>query len=130
MEIDVAKNAINAAFFDPRFPPLQKHETENLSIEISVLSPLEEFEGDNKEFLEFLEEKRPGVYIKCLGGSATFLPQVWEQIQDPSDFMKHLSLKAGLLPDEWKKCRKYYYFVDDVEKKWNDIKEIRFSPKL
>lgn len=130
LEIDVSKNAINAAFFDPRFPPLQEYETKELTIEISVLSPLHEFEGNNEEFIEFLEEKKPGVYIKCLRGSATFLPQVWEQISDAKSFMLQLSLKAGLSPEEWNKCRKYYYFVDKVEKQWHEIEELRFSQKI
>jgi len=121
LEEDVAYNAVQAAFYDPRFPPLSEDETPYLEIEVSVLSPMYLFEGTNEEFLEFLKEKKPGVYIQCLGGSATFLPQVWEQIPDEKTFMEELSMKAGLPPHEWQYCKKYYYFVDEKKKHWNDI---------
>jgi AMMECR1 domain-containing protein len=32
---------------------------------------------------------------------ATFLPQVWEQVKDPREFMEHLCMKAGLPRDAW-----------------------------
>lgn len=32
---------------------------------------------------------------------ATFLPSVWETLQDPEEFFRHLRLKAGLDPDHW-----------------------------
>jgi len=42
----VSRNAINAAFYDPRFFPLSPEETKDLTIEVSVLSPLKKFEGE------------------------------------------------------------------------------------
>jgi AMMECR1 domain-containing protein len=32
---------------------------------------------------------------------STFLPQVWEQLPDPDEFMAHLKRKAGLHADFW-----------------------------
>ncbi|MCG2695661.1 alanine--tRNA ligase-related protein, partial [Candidatus Parcubacteria bacterium] len=37
-----------------------------------------------------------GADLKKHENSATFLPQVWEQISDKIEFLEHLSLKAGL----------------------------------
>ena len=46
----VIENAINAAFFDPRFKPLEPEELPKIRIEISILSPLEKisFEKTNQ----------------------------------------------------------------------------------
>ena len=30
-----------------------------------------------------------------------FLPQVWRQLPEPAQFLKHLKLKAGLPANEW-----------------------------
>ena len=117
----VSRNAINAAFYDPRFPPLSPEETKDLTIEVSVLSPLKRFEGDYYEFLKFLEKYRPGVYIVYNGYSATFLPDVWEQLPDPEQFMLELCLKAGLNPKYLPFVEKYYYFTEKSKKRWDEI---------
>jgi AmmeMemoRadiSam system protein A len=102
----VRRNAINAAFHDPRFAPLSASELDRIEIEISILTepkPLNYRDG-----IDLLEKLRPnvdGVTI-CLGhASATFLPQVWEQLPEPQDFLAHLCMKAGLAADAWKKSR-------------------------
>jgi AMMECR1 domain-containing protein len=33
--------------------------------------------------------------------TSTFLPQVWEDIKEPAEFLAHLKYKAGLPPDFW-----------------------------
>ncbi len=123
---DVAVNAINAAFFDPRFPPLRESEREDLEIEVSVLTPKELFKGSNDEWIRFIEEKRPGVVIDYKGFRATFLPDVWKQIPSPFEFMTHLSLKAGLPPNAWTMADKYFYFTQTVSDKWENIEEAFF----
>jgi AMMECR1 domain-containing protein len=45
-----------------------------------------------------------GVIIRKGHTSATFLPQVWEQLPRPEDFLTHLCTKAGLPSDAWKSC--------------------------
>ena len=102
----VRRNAINAAFHDPRFAPLSASELDRIEIEISILTepkPLNYRDG-----IDLLEKLRPnvdGVTI-CLGhASATFLPQVWEQLPEPQDFLAHLCMKAGLAADAWKNSR-------------------------
>lgn len=115
---DVAINAVNAAFFDPRFVPISKEELKYLDITISILSDLKEFNGSNEEWLDFLRENKPGVYISSNRASATFLPEVWKEIKDADLFMKYLSLKAGVGENEWKNMKKYYYFVDAQKRKF------------
>jgi AmmeMemoRadiSam system protein A len=117
----VSRNAINAAFYDPRFFPLTPEETKDLTIEISVLSQLKKFEMDYYEFLEFIEKHKPGVYITYNGYSATFLPDVWEQISDPNQFMLELCLKAGINPKYLPFIEKYYYFTEKAKKRWDEI---------
>jgi AmmeMemoRadiSam system protein A len=98
----VRRNALNAALNDPRFAPLTGPELNGLRIEVSVLSePRPLGAVDTPDLLRRL---RPGVdgVLLCRGGArATFLPQVWEQLPRPEDFLKHLCLKAGLPGDTW-----------------------------
>jgi AmmeMemoRadiSam system protein B/AmmeMemoRadiSam system protein A len=99
----VKRNAVNAAFHDPRFSPLSKDELKRTEIEVSILSepqPLAYRDG-----LDLIKKLRPhvdGVIIRKEHASATFLPQVWEQLPGPEDFLTHLCMKAGLPSDAWK----------------------------
>lgn len=98
----IRQNSINAAFKDPRFPPLSKDEFDRIKIEVSVLTeplPLEHSGG--RDLLEKLQPKVDGVIIRRGGRQATFLPQVWEQLPDKEKFLSHLCLKAGLPADAW-----------------------------
>jgi len=102
--LDVIENAQSAAFEDPRFAPLALSEFPFLEIEISVLSVPEPFSyNTTEELIEYLAAQKPGVILKKNGRQATFLPQVWEQIVQPEEFLTELCMKAGLAPDEWKK---------------------------
>ena len=99
---DVAEHAYSAAFQDPRFPPLQDNEYEQLEIEISVLGIPEKIEFKNEESL--LQQIRPntdGLIIEYNYNRGTFLPSVWEQLPDKKDFLNHLKMKAGLSSDWW-----------------------------
>ena len=99
----VRRNAINAAFHDPRFAPLSAAELDRIEIEVSILTePKPLHYRDAVDLLEKLRPNVDGVTI-CLGhASATFLPQVWEQLPQPQDFLSHLCMKAGLAADAWK----------------------------
>ena len=102
--LDVIENARAAAFEDPRFEPLKPSELPFLEIEISVLSVPEQFSyNTTEELIEYCAAHKPGVILKKNGRQATFLPQVWEQIMQPEEFLTELCMKAGLAPDEWKK---------------------------
>ena len=99
----VRDNAVNAALKDPRFPPATLEELDNIEIEISVLTTPEPIESESPE--ELLQKIRPGIdgiIIEYKGRSATYLPQVWEQITDKKEFLGSLCNKAGLRSDCWK----------------------------
>jgi hypothetical protein len=99
---DVKANAVAAAFRDPRFPPLAAGEFSSVALEISVLSALEplRFSGE-PDALRQLRAGVDGVVFEYGHHSGTFLPQVWEDFREPSDFLAHLKYKAGLPPDFW-----------------------------
>jgi AmmeMemoRadiSam system protein A len=98
----VIKNAISAAYSDPRFPPVTKEEANKLKIEISILTvPVKLNYINAADLLKKLNHDM-GVIIKKGVFSATFLPQVWDDLQDKEQFLMHLCLKAGLSPDAWK----------------------------
>jgi AmmeMemoRadiSam system protein B/AmmeMemoRadiSam system protein A len=99
----VRDNALNAAFHDPRFPPLKKKELDAVQIEVSVLTePAELAYTDADDLVAKLKPGVDGVIIKRGYASATFLPQVWEQLPRPESFLSHLCMKAGLPSDHWR----------------------------
>jgi AmmeMemoRadiSam system protein B/AmmeMemoRadiSam system protein A len=102
----VKRNAISAAFHDPRFSPVTVEEIEDVDIEISILTkpqPLEYI--DSVDLISKLRVNIDGVILKRGPAGATFLPQVWEQLPLPEDFLSHLCVKAGLLANAWKNTR-------------------------
>jgi len=111
--LDLVKNAIGAAFHDPRFEPLKKEELEDLKIEISVLTKPKRLEYKNPdELISFLYDKKPGVMIESMGRRAVFIPKVWEQVRKAEDFLGALCFKAGLPGDFWrvKKLRVWIFY--------------------
>jgi len=99
---DVAHNARAAAFHDPRFPPLERGELADLEVEVSLLSPRSPLPAASES--EAVAQLRPGidgVYLEYGNASATFLPQVWEQIPDPLQFLAELRRKAELPRRFW-----------------------------
>ena len=101
--INVKKNAVNAAFHDPRFSPLSAEEFDRVSIDVSILSePVPLVYSDADDLLAKLRPAVDGVIIRKGAASATFLPQVWEQLPAPQDFLGHLCLKAGLSSKDWR----------------------------
>jgi len=99
---DVRQNALAAAFQDPRFPPLEPRELPGITLEVSLLSPPEPLPAANEaEALRLLRPGIDGVVFEYGGHRSTFLPQVWEQLPDPRDFLDHLRRKAGLPDGFW-----------------------------
>jgi len=98
----VKRNAINAAFHDPRFPGVKKDELKNIDMEISILTkPVPMDYKDGQDLIDNLRVNIDGVILQKGRASATFLPQVWEQLPSPEEFLSHLCLKAGLPQDAW-----------------------------
>jgi len=99
----VKRNAVNAAFHDPRFSSLSAAELDRTEIEVSILTePLPLEYRDWRDLITKLRVNVDGVIIRMGHTSATFLPQVWEQLAQPENFLTHLCLKAGLPSDAWK----------------------------
>jgi len=99
---DITENARAAAFYDPRFSPLQKDEFSEIRIEISILTLPKAFSYQNtKDLLLFLGTNHPGVIVSKGARRAVFLPQVWEDLADPKEFLSHLCIKANLDPHAW-----------------------------
>ena len=111
---DVAENAFNAAFRDPRFQPLRASEFDDLVIHISVLSPPEPMVFTSEA--DLLRQIRPGIDGLILEDGiyrGTFLPSVWEQLPDPARFLAHLKMKAGLPPNHWSDTLKVYRYTTE-----------------
>jgi len=99
---DVAYSAFRAAFRDPRFEPVGKHELTAIRLEVSVLSPLESMPvSDEADLLSRLTPGVDGLVIVAEGRHATFLPKVWETLPDPQQFLAALKAKCGLAGDYW-----------------------------
>ncbi len=114
---DVIENAIHAAFDDYRFSQLKKSELSGIKIEISVLSIPEKINFKNEKELLQKIDKKTGIILKKGFNSSTFLPQVWKEIPDKTEFLEHLSRKAGLEKDAWKNSEIYFYKVESVKEK-------------
>ena len=101
---DVRANAAAAAFSDPRFPAVSVEELDDLQIELSVLSAPQPLSYDGPD--DLIAKLRPGVdgvVIESGWNRATFLPQVWEKLPDPHEFLGHLCRKAFLDTDAYRK---------------------------
>ena len=136
---DVAAHAVDAAVRDPRFNPVTAAEYPLLDVEVSVLGEPEPImveqpshaladetgasaHGDEaatrpvRSRSELEDALRPGcdglILADHRGRSATFLPQVWDELPDRHEFVSHLLAKAGIRPDyDWTNgdidCQRY-----------------------
>ena len=100
--IDVARNAGAAAFADPRFPRLARDEFERIDIHISILSSPEPVEFESEaDLLTRIRPQVDGLILTELTHRGTFLPDVWQQVAEPRQFLENLKNKAGLPADYW-----------------------------
>jgi hypothetical protein len=101
---DVAHNAVHAAVDDPRGTALALDDVERLTIELSLLGPLEPLPLPTATEADAALQLRPGVDGVVLRDGfrrATFLPDVWASLPDPAQLLWHLKRKAGLPRDLW-----------------------------
>jgi hypothetical protein len=92
----VAEAAVGAAFHDFRFAPLTVPEFQQVSLELSVLSPLTRIRPEE------VVVGQHGLVVSQAGRRGLLLPQVaGEHGWDPPTFLAHTCLKAGLPPDAW-----------------------------
>jgi len=113
---DVREHAVAAALEDPRFRPVAETELSRIKLEVSRLSAPHLLEYSSSE--DLLTKLRPhvdGVILKSEFRRATFLPQVWEKIPDPEDFLDQLCAKMGAKSNLWRntKLQVYVYQVEE-----------------
>jgi AmmeMemoRadiSam system protein A len=93
----VQEMAIAAAFNDPRFPSLKPDEVNQLTFEISVLSPFKRIKDVNE-----IEVGKHGLYMIHGYKSGLLLPQVAVEYKwNRETFLQETCYKAGLPPDAW-----------------------------
>ena len=101
---DVREHAVAAALEDHRFPTVLESELEDIEIEVSRLTvPVLLKYADAGDLLAKLHPGLDGVILRDGFHRATFLPQVWEKIPDPLEFLANLCYKMGVAPDTWKR---------------------------
>jgi hypothetical protein len=115
---DLGTNALAAAFNDRRFKALTANEFKQVTIEISVLSPLEQVVWRSEA--DVLEQLRPGidgVTFEYGHHRSIFLPQMWTEFNDPALFIGNLKYRGGLPPDFWDNAVKLSRFSAVI---WRD----------
>ena len=121
LDHDVRENALAAALRDPRFPPLRSDELASTRVEVSLLTAATPLHFVDQE--DALRQLRPGVdgvILEYRRHRSTFLPQVWESLAEPRQFLAQLKSKAGLPADFWDDdIRLSRYRVE----KWKEGKE-------
>lgn len=94
----VSMSAVNAAFRDPRFYPVERDELGTLHVEISVMGPIEVIGS-----FEDIVVGRDGLIVSRGAFAGLLLPQVaTEYGWDRDTFLAHTCLKAGLPKDAWR----------------------------
>ena len=97
--------AIASATEDPRFPPVQHDELEEISFEVTILTSPGEVKVTNPlEYLSKIKVGRDGLIVKWEFGSGLLLPQVpIEYGWNEEEFLNHTCEKAGAPPDCWRR---------------------------
>ncbi len=113
---DVREHAVSAALHDPRFPPVRENELNRIKLEVSRLTAPHLLEySSSEDLLKKLNPHVDGVILRDNFRRATFLPQVWEKIPDPAEFLSHLCQKMGVRANTWReaKLQVYVYQVEE-----------------
>jgi len=99
----VIEAAIAAATEDPRFPPLEPQDLDNILFEVSVLSPPQEIRlNDHIDYRKEIKIGRDGLILRWRFGSGLLLPQVPIELRwNIEEYLANLCYKAGAPPDVW-----------------------------
>ena len=119
--------AIAAATEDPRFPPVNYKELDQITFEVTVLTPPQEIEvTDPIQYPSKIKVGRDGLIVKAGFNSGLLLPQVpTEYGWNEEEFLGHTCEKAGLSKEQWKeKDTKILKFEGIVFKEINPHGEI------
>ena len=91
---EVIQNAISAATRDPRFPPVQPEELEDLDVKVDVLTEPELIDSRDQ-----LDPKRYGVIVESGWRRGLLLPDL--EGVDTVEYQLEIAMrKAGIRPDE------------------------------
>lgn len=109
----VIQNAVSACSRDPRFRPMTPEELKDMSVEVTVLSPMEPLTDTG-----LLKVGKHGIFLVSGSASGILLPQVaMENGWDERTFLEQVSIKAGLSKDAWKgKDAKLYIYTAEIVK--------------
>jgi len=96
--------AISAATEDPRFPSVAFEELDQITFEVTVLTPPQEIEvSDPQEYPSKVKVGRDGLIVKSGFNSGLLLPQVPKEYGwNEEEFLGHTCEKAGLPKEQWK----------------------------
>jgi len=100
----LSEAAIGAATDDPRFPPVNVDELDQITFGVTVLTPPEVIHiSDTMEYPSKIKVGRDGLIVKHGFNSGLLLPQVsveygWTE----EEFLSHTCEKAGLPENCWK----------------------------
>ena len=99
----VIEAAIAAATQDPRFDPVNKEDMGNIIFEVSVLSPPQKIEVQNrKDYKNCINIGRDGLILKWKYGSGLLLPQVPVELNwNVDEYLANICYKAGASSNAW-----------------------------
>lgn len=98
----VIEAAIAAATQDPRFPPVDRQELDNIVFEVSVLTPLEEVITKPTDYKKEIKIGRDGLVLRWRYGSGLLLPQVPVELNwDIDEYLANICYKAGAPAGAW-----------------------------
>jgi uncharacterized protein len=108
---EVVRCAADSATKDPRFPPVTREELPELSLDISVLGPLEPIAARPEAFTIGVH----GLVVEQDFHRGLLLPQVaTEWGWDGEQFLRQTCVKAGLPPGAWRQGARVYRFAAEV----------------
>jgi AmmeMemoRadiSam system protein A len=109
---DVTRCAAEAASEDPRFPPIEVTELPALTVEVSVLGPLERIDPHDPNAIVI---GRDGLVVEQGHRRGLLLPQVAsERGWSREKFLDQTCVKAGLHADAWRRGATVYRFSAEV----------------
>jgi AmmeMemoRadiSam system protein A len=109
---EIVKCAADSASRDPRFAPIAPGELPELSLEISVLGPLERIDALTPDAFTIGVH---GLVVEQGKHRGLLLPQVaveWGWTRE--EFLSHTCVKARLSPDAWRGAALVYRFGAEV----------------
>ena len=123
LALEVHQRAIASCSKDTRFKQIRESQLPSLSIEVSVLSANQKLQVPSEQALcRYLKQHQCGVILAEAGKRAVFLPQVWEKLPEPAQFLRHLKLKGGWPAHYWSPEMQVYIFqVRKTKANYSDI---------